>query len=246
MVTLRSMTTYEDNVITKVKTTKRKYKKKANVCKDVCKGTDVFIRCSKNDGKCSNIHKHRGRCNKRYTLSTKSTSSTSTSTNTTTNATNTSTTNTSTTNTTNTTNTNIASTVQEKTPWYTNISDRERLRYQLFGIRLKMYIQKKYVIGTVVAYLPAMKQHLVRFDGESSTHSFDLIKERKWNRVPWTGNVLDDSYIGEKSVDTMLAFQTFGPDCPRCAAFLGIGEEAWSFCKMCKLNEPGACMWTQS
>ena len=124
------------------------------------------------------------------------------------------------------------------------ISDTEISRMSLFGIRLKMKQKKVYKKGTVVAYFPATKEHVVRFDDKPNVFHFCLTKEKNWQRIPWDDNVLDSSDVGEHSLDA--SYTSFGPDCPKCAAFLGVGAKAWSVCSMCGHNEPGACVWGAS
>ena len=121
-----------------------------------------------------------------------------------------------------------------------NVCDSEVERMNLFGIRLSMKFKKKWIDGTVVAYFPATKEHLVRFDDGKQSH-FHMRSQKNWVRIPWPGNVLDpNSEMGETSDDSYISF---GPDCPKCAAFLGVGAKAWTKCHMCSLNEPGACLW---
>lgn len=122
------------------------------------------------------------------------------------------------------------------------VRDTEMERMQLFGIRLRMTFKKKTFDGTVVAYLPATQEHMIRFDGQEKTFSFRLLKEKNWERIPWSGNTLDASHeVGEVSTSSYLSY---GPDCPKCAAFLGIGIRAWSRCQMCGQDEPGAATWS--
>lgn len=91
--------------------------------------------------------------------------------------------------------------------------------------------------GTVIAYLPATEQHCVKYDNENITIMMDLTCEKNWERIPWNNNRIDSISGNEISDSTYI---DFGPDCPRCANFLGIGTNAWSYCKICGLNEPGA------
>jgi len=100
--------------------------------------------------------------------------------------------------------------------------------------------------GSVVGYFPASRKHAVLFDDEQQhTVEFDLLKEKKhWVRIPWPNNKLDDSEVGESQINPpSLSYITYGPECPRCFVSLGIGHQAWTFCSMCHLNEPGV-MWS--
>ncbi len=122
-----------------------------------------------------------------------------------------------------------------------HIKDSEVDRMALFGIRLTMKLKKKSYNGTVIAYFPATQEHIIRFDNSDKLYYFHLMKENNWKRIPWNNNTLDaTSEIGEVSNDTYISF---GPDCPKCAAFLGVGASAWSKCHMCSHNEPGSCIW---
>lgn len=97
--------------------------------------------------------------------------------------------------------------------------------------------------GSVVGYLPASQKHAVLFDDDNKIMEFDLIKDdHLWQRVPWPNNVLDSSELGEHQ-SIPCSYINYGPECPRCFAFLGIGHQAWTFCSICRLNEPGA-MWS--
>ena len=97
--------------------------------------------------------------------------------------------------------------------------------------------------GTVICYFPATKEHVVKFDEQTQQYYyFQLHKEKNWTRIPWNNNILDNSDIGEHS--TNVSYIDFGPECPKCAAFLGVGVNAWSKCSICSLNEPGSCMWS--
>ena len=111
--------------------------------------------------------------------------------------------------------------------------------------------------GTVVGYFPVTKRHVVLFDEDDKfctnqsagdvvspkTHSVNLLDLQNWKRIPWTGNVLDESEeCGERVQDVSL-INAFGPNCPRCFNNLGVGALAWSYCRTCKLNEPGV-MWS--
>ena len=88
------------------------------------------------------------------------------------------------------------------------------------------------------------KNTLVRFDDKPNVFHFCLTREKNWKRIPWDGNVFDTSDVGEHNTDA--SYISFGPDCPKCAAFLGVGVKAWSVCHMCGHNEPGACVWGSS
>ena len=105
---------------------------------------------------------------------------------------------------------------------------------QVFG---KASSTHKY--GTVIGYLPATRTHTIQWDGTNKTLSIDLTREKNWSRVPWPGNFVDrnDCEVSNSG------YVDYGPDCPKCFAFLGIGEKAWARCQMCGLNEPGA-MWS--
>jgi hypothetical protein len=127
------------------------------------------------------------------------------------------------------------------------ISDTELVRMSLFGIRLKMKLKKEYKRGTVVAYYPATHEHVIRFDDKDTLFNFRLTRENNWERIAWDGNVLDSSQVGESNgSNNHDSYLSFGPDCPKCAAFLGVGVKAWSVCNMCGHNEPGACVWGAS
>lgn len=131
-------------------------------------------------------------------------------------------------------------------PWFANIQNTEINRLRLFGIRIEFSkkirrrVEKRK--GTVINYLPATQEHVVQFDDSNKRFNFFLLHEKNWTRIPWFNNTLDNSTtVGEISNDSYISF---GPDCPRCAAFLGVGIEAWSRCHMCGLDEPGACLWS--
>ena len=91
--------------------------------------------------------------------------------------------------------------------------------------------QHKIRYGTVIGYMPAMQYHTILFDDNHATTNTDLLRENKWERIYWKNECAGEHYID------------YGPDCPKCFAFLGVGKEAWSRCHMCGLNEPGA-MWS--
>ena len=131
-------------------------------------------------------------------------------------------------------------------PWYVNVPNSEHNRLKLFGIRIQFTKKKRGRIetqtGTIVAYLPATQEHVVRFDGSRKQFHYQLVNEKNWKRIPWPDNVLDSTTeTGETCNDGYLSY---GPDCPRCAAFLGVGVNAWSKCSICGLNEPGSCLWS--
>ena len=135
---------------------------------------------------------------------------------------------------------------QQDDPWFVNVTDNEYNRLNLFGIRIEFTKKKRKRIesrkATVVNYLPATQEHIIKFDDSNKQFHVHLLREKNWKRIPWSNNVLDSTTKnGEISNDTYLSF---GPDCPRCAAFLGVGAEAWSKCHICKLDEPGACLWS--
>lgn len=124
-----------------------------------------------------------------------------------------------------------------------NVCKSEVSRMKIFGIRLSMRHKSEWIDGTVIAYLPASKQHIVRFDNGNECAHY-LTTQKDWHRIPWPCNVLDNSEMGETS--TTESYIAFGPDCPRCAAYLGVGANAWSKCAMCGLTFPGACLWNMS
>ena len=111
--------------------------------------------------------------------------------------------------------------------------------------------------GTVVGYFPATQKHVVLFDKDDNfstnqsadvvapkTYTMDLLDLKNWKRIPWRGNVLDESEeCGERVQDASNLVNAFGPNCPRCYNNLGVGALAWSCCRICKLNEPGV-MWS--
>ena len=173
-----------------------------------------FVKCLKS-AFCSNKDRHRGRCNRKLDVS-------------------------------NLVCKRVVPVKRFGDPWFLNVENSEHNRLKLFGIRIEFTKKKRRRVerqnGTIVAYLPASQEHVVRFDGSTKQFHFCLANEKNWKRIPWPNNVLDaTTEIGEISKDTYLSF---GPDCPRCAAFLGVGANAWSKCSICGLNEPGACLWS--
>lgn len=68
-----------------------------------------------------------------------------------------------------------------------------------------------------------------------------LNRSKNWRRITWKGNKLlacgEEVPILEDGFTSVIGF---GPPCPKCAAPLGIGVQAWSACRMCKIQEPGS------
>lgn len=55
---------------------------------------------------------------------------------------------------------------------------KELSRMDLFGIRLRMKIRKRYATGTVVGYLPCSQEHVVKFDVEPTLHNAHNVNVR--------------------------------------------------------------------
>jgi hypothetical protein len=114
-------------------------------------------------------------------------------------------------------------------------------------------------LATVIGYLPETDEYAVMYDdvvarcssraagsfaASPPVHMWDLVRDRHlWSRVPWDGNVLDcEVEEGERPAEDNL-FAVYGPSCPRCQAALGVGAQAWAYCRVCSLHEPGT-MWS--
>ena len=137
----------------------------------------------------------------------------------------------------------------------------------------KLSIQRLYAIlnrahpfsfatGTVVGYLPSSREHIILFDDASQRPTIlssrgqpydaaknvmhmDLLSDTSvWKRVAWQGNVLDDHAPSGERPLVQGGLLSYGPECPQCDEFLGVGAHAWTKCTQCGLMEPGA-MWSK-
>lgn len=117
--------------------------------------------------------------------------------------------------------------------------------------------------GTIVGYDPLSEMHEVLFDDslskkrsvdsfehddyhfplfkESNTNRMNLCKRNDWERIPWDDHIINADGT-EQPTDSFFmpsGIASYGPSCPRCQHNLGTGIQAWAYCKMCSLNEPG-------